>query len=353
MSTNPWYKTISSIKGPLLVVEKTKEVSYAELCTVRVEDREILGQVLQASEDKVVVQLFDSPRGVDKTAQVQFSTKPALMGVSEDMLGVVFDGLGRPTSTDAYAPEDYRDMNGSAINPAARTNPDSFVQTGISTIDCMNTLVRGQKLPIFSQAGLPHNELAAEIVKHAQIAGEKFAVVFAAMGITNEEADYFLKTFEETGSMNKTAVFLNTASDPSVERILTPRAALTAAEYLAFEKDYHVLVVLTDFTNYCEALREISSARGEIPGRRGYPGYMYTDLAAQYERAGMVEESKGSITQIPIISMPSGDKTHPIPDLTGYITEGQIVLDEALHKKGISPPINPLPSLSRDRKSVV
>ena len=347
MSTKKWYKTVSSIRGPLVIVDKVSGVSYGEICSVRVGEQEITGQVLEATTNHVVVQLFDNPQGMSRKAQVSFSSKPAQLGVSEDMLGVVFDGLGNPTSTKTYTAEKYVDMNGSAINPSARRFPKSFMQTGISTIDCMNTLVRGQKLPIFSQSGLPHNELAAEIVKNAQVKDEKFAVVFAAMGITQEEADYFLKTFRESGVMKRTAVFLNTAADPSVERIITPRAALSTAEYLAFEKDYHVLVVLTDFTNYCEALREISSARGEIPGRRGYPGYMYTDLASQYERAGLVENSNGSITQIPIISMPSGDKTHPIPDLTGYITEGQIVLDASLSQQDIYPPINPLPSLSR------
>ena len=345
----PWYKTINSIRGPLVVVDKVTDVSYGELCTVRAGDKEIPGQVLQASTDHVVVQLFDSPSGVDREAHVQFTGKPATLGVSKDMLGRVFDGMGRPKQASGYVPEKHLPLDGAAINPTARKTPHDFIQTGISTIDCMNTLVRGQKLPIFSQAGLAHNELAAQIVRQATIKGEQedFVVVFAAMGVTNQEANYFLEDFEKTGALERTAVFLNTAADPSVERIITPRAALTCAEYLAFECDMHVLVVLTDFTNYCEALREVSSARGEIPGRRGYPGYMYTDLAAQYERAGIVQGSKGSITQIPIISMPSGDKTHPIPDLTGYITEGQIVLDKALHKKGLQPAINPLPSLSR------
>lgn len=346
MTNQPWYKTIKSIRGPLIVVDKVVDVAYGEMCTVRTGEREITGQVLQASTDHVIVQLFENPSGVDREAQVQFTSQPANLGVSKDMLGRVFDGMGRAKS-EGYVPDKHLPLDGGAINPAARLTPNDFIQTGISTIDCMNTLVRGQKLPIFSQAGLPHNELAAQIVRQADIQGEDFVVVFAAMGITNEEANYFLEDFKKTGALERTAVFLNTASDPSVERIITPRAALTCAEYLAYEQDMHVLVVLTDFTNYCEALREVSSARGEIPGRRGFPGYMYTDLAAQYERAGMIQGAKGSITQIPIISMPSGDKTHPIPDLTGYITEGQIVLDEALHKKSLSPPINPLPSLSR------
>jgi V/A-type H+/Na+-transporting ATPase subunit B len=344
----PWYKTSSSLKGPLLVVENVKGVSYGEICKVKSRDgREILGQVLDSSCNKAVVQLFESSMGVDLDAKVQFTTKPAQIGVSKKMLGKIFDGMGRPKGKFSYSPKKYLDVNGSAINPAARRSPSDFIQTGVSTIDCMTTLVRGQKLPIFSGAGLPHNELAAQIARQASAGGDDFAIVFAAMGITYEEARFFMEDFKKTGALEKAAVFMNLANDPSVERIITPRVALTTAEYLAFDLNMHVLVILTDFTNYCEALREVAAARSEVPGRRGYPGYMYTDLAANYERAGMVKGSTGSITQIPILTMPAGDKTHPVPDLTGYITEGQIVLDASLHKKGIDPPINPLPSLSR------
>ncbi len=347
-NVQPWYKTTSSLKGPLLVVENVKGVSYGEICKVKSTDgKEIIGQVLDTSKDKAVVQLFENSMGLDLKSQVQFTTKPATIGVSKKMLGKIFDGMGRPKEKFTYAPKKYLDVNGSAINPASRRSPSDFIQTGISTIDCMTTLVRGQKLPIFSAAGLPHNELAAQIVRQASAGGEDFAIVFAAMGITYEEARYFMEDFKKTGALEKAVVFMNLANDPSVERIITPRVALTTAEYLAFDLDMHVLVVLTDFTNYCEALREVAAARNEVPGRRGYPGYMYTDLAASYERAGMVKGSKGSITQVPILTMPAGDKTHPVPDLTGYITEGQVVLDAALHKKGISPPVNPLPSLSR------
>ncbi|MBT4446125.1 V-type ATP synthase subunit B [archaeon] len=343
----PWYKKASSLKGPLLVVENVKRVSYGEICKIKCKDRELLGQVLEASSDKAVVQLFESSRSLDLNSQVQFTTKPAEIALSKKMLGKAFDGMGRPKDGSSYAAKVFRDVNGSAINPAARRKPSDFIQTGISTIDCMNTLVRGQKLPIFSASGLPHNELAAQIVRQASAGGEDFVVVFAAMGITYEEAKFFMDDFKKTGALENAVVFLNLASDPSVERIITPRVALTTAEYFAFDLGMHVLVVLTDFTNYCEALREISAARSEVPGRRGYPGYMYTDLASNYERAGMVAGSKGSVTQIPILSMPAGDITHPVPDLTGYITEGQIVLDGSLHKRGFAPPINPLPSLSR------
>lgn len=351
-SKKPWYKTVSSIRGPLLVIEKTKDVGYGEICTIKTEDgRELTGQVLDTSEKNVVVQLFASSTGINLKASVQFSGKPARIGVSKDMLGKVFDGLGRPKDGTTHIPKEFLDVNGLAINPSARKSPADFIQTGVSTIDCMNTLVRGQKLPIFSASGLPHNELAAQIVRQATVPGEDFVVIFAAMGISNEEARFFIDDFEKTGALEKTIVFLNLADDPSVERIITPRAALTTAEYLAFEHDMHVLVVLTDFTNYCEALREVSAARNEVPSRRGYPGYMYTDLATLYERAGMIEGRKGTITQIPILSMPAGDITHPVPDLTGYITEGQIVLDQSLFKRGIFPPVNPLPSLSRLMKS--
>ena len=349
MSTNkrPWYKTATSIRGPLMALENTKNVGYGELCTIRKDGRELVGQVLESSQDAAVVQLFGPSTGLDLDSEVQFTGEPAKIGVSKDMMGKIFDGLGRPKENAAHVPEKYLDVNGSAINPSSRKRPSDFIQTGISTIDCMNTLVRGQKLPIFSASGLPHNELAAQIVRQAAVPGEDFVVVFAAMGISNEEARYFIEDFQKTGALEKTIVFLNLADDPSVERIITPRAALTTAEYLAFEQGLHVLVVLTDFTNYCEALREVSAARNEVPGRRGYPGYMYTDLASLYERAGMIEGVKGSVTQIPILSMPAGDITHPVPDLTGYITEGQIVLDQGLLKRGVLPPVNPLPSLSR------
>ncbi len=348
----PWYKTTSSIRGPLLVVEKTKDVAYGEICNIKStgkdgRSRELLGQVLDASEDKVVVQLFENSMGLNLKTQVQFTGEVAKMPVSKEMIGKVFDGLGRPKDGSSIVPEKHLDVNGSAINPASRKKPAQFIQTGVSTIDCMSTLVRGQKLPIFSASGLPHNELAAQIVRQAKVAGEDFVVVFAAMGITNEEARFFIEDFKKTGALDRAVIFLNVANDPSVERIITPRVALTTAEYLAFEHNYHVVVVLTDFTNYCEALREISAARSEVPGRRGYPGYMYTDLAANYERAGMVQGAKGSVTQIPILTMPAGDRTHPIPDLTGYITEGQVVLDAALLKRSVLPPVNPLPSLSR------
>ena len=348
---NPWYKSVSSIRGPLIVVEKTKKVSYGEICTIKNGEQTLTGQVLDTAEDKAVVQLFAPSTGLDLDTEVQFTGEPAKIGVSKDMLGKVFDGMGRPKAGTTHLPETYLDVNGSAINPAARKQPSDFIQTGISTIDCMNTLVRGQKLPIFSSSGLPHNELAAQIVRQATVPGEDFVVVFAAMGISNEEARFFIEDFQKTGALDKSIVFLNLADDPSVERLITPRAALTTAEYLAFEHDLHVLVVLTDFTNYCEALREVSAARSEVPGRRGYPGYMYTDLAMLYERAGMIEGKKGTVTQIPILSMPAGDITHPVPDLTGYITEGQIVLDQALLKRGVFPPVNPLPSLSRLMKA--
>ncbi len=343
----PWYKKVSSLKGPLLVVENVKRVSYGEICRIKCKDRELLGQVLEASADKAVVQLFESSRNLNLNSQVQFTTKPAEIALSKKMLGKSFDGMGRPKGGASFAAKVFRDVNGSAINPASRKKPSDFIQTGISTIDCMNTLVRGQKLPIFSASGLPHNELAAQIVRQANAGGEDFVVIFAAMGITFEEARFFMDDFKKTGALENAVVFLNLASDPSVERIITPRAALTTAEYFAFDLGMHVLVVLTDFSNYCEALREISAARSEVPGRRGYPGYMYTDLASNYERAGMVQGSNGSVTQIPILSMPAGDITHPVPDLTGYITEGQIVMDGSLNKRGFTPPVNPLPSLSR------
>ncbi len=346
------YRTIRGIKGPLLIVENTKDVAYGEVVRIRGPDgKERLGQVLEARETMAVVQVFEGTTGLDvKNTSVKFLGDTLKIGVSLEMLGRVFDGTGRPIDGGPeIVPEDMRDINGYPINPAAREYPREFIQTGISTIDGMNTLVRGQKLPIFSGAGMPHNEIAAQIARQAKIrgAGEKFAVVFVAMGITAEEANFFKNEFERTGALERTVLFLNLANDPAIERIVIPRMGLTTAEYLAFEKDMHVLVILTDMTNYCEALREISAAREEVPGRRGYPGYMYTDLATIYERAGRILNKKGSITQIPILTMPDDDMTHPIPDLTGYITEGQIVLSRQLHHRGIYPPINPLLSLSR------
>ncbi len=346
------YRTIREIKGPLLIVENTRDVAYGEVVKIRGPDgRERLGQVLEARENMAIVQVFEGTRGLDvKNTTVKFLGDTLKIGVSLEMLGRVFDGTGRPIDGGPdIIPEEMRDINGYPINPAAREYPREFIQTGISTIDGMNTLVRGQKLPIFSGSGMPHNEIAAQIARQAKLRGkgEKFAVVFVAMGITAEEANFFRNEFERTGALERTVLFLNLANDPAIERIVIPRMGLTVAEYLAYTKDMHVLVILTDMTNYCEALREISAAREEVPGRRGYPGYMYTDLATIYERAGRIIGKKGSITQIPILTMPDDDMTHPIPDLTGYITEGQIVLSRALHRRGIYPPINPLLSLSR------
>ena len=346
------YRTIREIKGPLLIVENTKDVAYGEVVKIRGPDgKERLGQVLEARENMAIVQVFEGTRGLDvKSTTVKFLGDTLKIGVSLEMLGRVFDGTGRPIDGGPdIIPEEMRDINGYPINPAAREYPREFIQTGISTIDGMNTLVGGQKLPIFSGSGMPHNEIAAQIARQAKLRGkgEKFAVVFVAMGITAEEANFFRREFERTGALERTVLFLNLANDPAIERIVIPRMGLTVAEYLAYSKDMHVLVILTDMTNYCEALREISAAREEVPGRRGYPGYMYTDLATIYERAGRIIGKKGSITQIPILTMPDDDMTHPIPDLTGYITEGQIVLSRALHRRGIYPPINPLLSLSR------
>ena len=346
------YRTIREIKGPLLIVENTTDVAYGEVVKIKGPDgKERLGQVLEARENMAIVQVFEGTRGLDiKSTTVKFLGDTLKIGVSMEMLGRVFDGTGRAIDGGPeIIPEEMRDINGYPINPASREYPREFIQTGISTIDGMNTLVRGQKLPIFSGSGMPHNEIAAQIARQAKLRGkgEKFAVVFVAMGITAEEANFFRREFERTGALERTVLFLNLANDPAIERIVIPRMGLTVAEYLAYEKDMHVLVILTDMTNYCEALREISAAREEVPGRRGYPGYMYTDLATIYERAGRVLGRKGSITQIPILTMPDDDMTHPIPDLTGYITEGQIVLSRALHRRGIYPPINPLLSLSR------
>jgi V/A-type H+-transporting ATPase subunit B len=345
------YKTITRVAGPLVFVEKTEAVSYGELVTIRLSDGKIKnGQVLDTSNDLVVVQIFEGTSGIDKETSVKFLGQSIKISVSEDMLGRILSGAGKPIDGGTeIVPEKRIDIIGAAINPYSREQPSDFIQTGVSTIDATNTLVRGQKLPIFSGSGLPHSEIALQIARQAKVVGQKenFVVVFAAMGITNEEAQYFMKGFEETGALDRSVVFLNLADDPAVERLVTPRMALTTAEYLAFEKDMHVLVILTDMTNYCESLREIGAAREEVPGRRGYPGYMYTDLAMIYERAGMIKGKKGSVTQIPILTMVGDDITHPIPDLTGYITEGQIVLSRELHRKGVYPPVDVLPSLSR------
>jgi len=346
------YTSVSSIAGPLLIVEGVKGVAYGEIVEVITPTGEKrTGQVLEAREDIAVVQVFEGTTGLstDET-KVRFTGETAKIGVSLEMLGRIFNGAGKPIDGGPeIIPEKKMDINGYPLNPVSRRHPNDFIQTGISTIDGTNTLVRGQKLPIFSGSGLPHNQLAVQIARQAKVRGEgeQFAVVFAAMGITSEEANFFMEEFKKTGALEKAVVFINLADDPAIERILTPRIALTTAEYLAYEKDMHVLVILTDITNYCEALREIAAARNEVPGRRGYPGYMYTDLATLYERAGRVKGKKGTITQIPILTMPHDDITHPIPDLTGYITEGQIVLSRELHRKGIYPPIDILPSLSR------
>ncbi len=346
------YFTASEIAGPLMLVENVKGVKYEELVEIELPNGEIrAGKVLEVERDKALVQLFQEARGINiKSCKIRFLGKGVEIGLSPDILGRVFDGQGRPIDDGPeIIPEVERDINGAPINPYAREYPSEFIQTGISTIDGLNTLVRGQKLPIFSGSGLPHNQFAAQIARQAKVlgTGEKFAVVFAAMGITFGEANYFMEEFKRTGALERTVLFINLADDPAIERIATPRLALTCAEYLAFDLDMHVLVILTDMTNYCEALREVSAARKEIPGRRGYPGYLYTDLATIYERSGRIKGKKGSITLIPVLTMPEDDKTHPIPDLTGYITEGQIVLSRALHRKGIYPPVDVMQSLSR------
>lgn len=346
------YRTVREVAGPLMLVEQVEGVKYDELVEIELANGELRrGKVLEVDQNTALVQLFEGSTGINvNECKVRFLGKGVELPVSEDMLGRVFDGFGRPRDGGPkIIPEKRLDINGVPINPSAREYPAEFIQTGISAIDGLNTLVRGQKLPIFSGSGLPHSQLAAQIARQAKVLGteSKFAVVFAAMGITFEEANYFIEDFRETGALDRSVLFLNLANDPAIERIATPRMALTAAEYLAFEKDMHVLVILTDITNYCEALREVSAARKEVPGRRGYPGYLYTDLATIYERAGRIKGKKGSITQIPILTMPEDDKTHPIPDLTGYITEGQIILSRELYKKGITPPIDVLPSLSR------
>lgn len=346
------YRTIQEVAGPLMIVRDVENVTYNELGEIELANGETRRcRVLEIDGSNAVVQLFESSTGINLAeSKVRFSGRQMELGVSEDMLGRVFDGLGRPIDGGPeIIPEKRLDVNGAPMNPAARAFPAEFIQTGVSAIDGLNTLVRGQKLPIFSASGLPHADLAAQIARQAKVLGsnEQFAVVFAALGITFEESNFFVESFRESGALDRTVMFSNLANDPAVERIATPKMALTAAEYLAFEKGMHVLVILTDITNYADALREVSAARKEVPGRRGYPGYLYTDLATMYERAGRQLGKDGSITMIPILSMPEGDITHPIPDLTGYITEGQIILDRDLYRKGIQPPINVLPSLSR------
>ncbi len=346
------YTTVSEIAGPLMVVEKVSGVAFGEVVRIRASDGgERLGQVLEARTSVAVVQVFEGTKGLDtKGTSVRFIGETMKLPVSMDMLGRVFDGTGRPIDGGPeIIPVERRDITGQPINPSAREYPREFIESGISTIDGLNTLVRGQKLPIFSASGLPHNSLAAQIARQAKVKGqeEEFAVVFCAMGITAEESNYFINDFERTGALERAVLFLNLADDPAIERIIIPRMALTAAEFLAFDNNMHVLVILTDMTNYCEALREIAAAREEVPGRRGYPGYMYTDLASIYERAGRIFGKEGTITQIPILTMPDDDITHPIPDLTGYITEGQIVLSRDFHRRGIRPPVDVLPCLSR------
>ncbi|MBR0472035.1 MAG: V-type ATP synthase subunit B [Methanosphaera sp.] len=346
------YTTVSEVSGPLMVVQDVEGVAYNEIVEIETPSGEQrTGQVLEVENDIALVQVFEGTSDLNTlSTKVRFTGETAKIGVSSDMLGRIFNGIGKPIDGGPdIIPDKELDVNGSPMNPASRQFPAEFIQTGISTIDGMNTLVRGQKLPIFSGSGLPYNQLAAQIARQAKVISEdsEFAVIFGAMGITHEEANFFMNEFEQTGALERVTVFMNLADDPAIERIMTPKMALTTAEYLAFEKGMHVLVILTDITNYCEALREISSARSEVPGRRGYPGYMYTDLSQMYERAGRIGGKEGSITQMPILVMPQDDITHPIPDLTGYITEGQIVLDRELDRNGIYPPVNVLPSLSR------
>ena len=346
------YRTVTEVVGPLMVVEGVSGVKYDELVEVEIQTGELRrGKVLEVNGSKAMVQLFEGSSGINlKGTKARFLGKPLQLGVSEDMLGRVFDGMGHPIDNGPkIIPEKQLDINGEAINPVSRNFPSEFIQTGISAIDGLNTLVRGQKLPVFSASGLPHAQLAAQIARQATVLNSdaNFAVVFAAIGITFEESQFFVDEFKKTGAIDNAVLFMNLASDPAIERISTPTMALTAAEYLAYEKDMHVLVILTDITNYADALREISAAKKEVPGRRGYPGYMYTDLATMYERAGRQRGKDGSITMIPILTMPEDDKTHPIPDLTGYITEGQVILSRELYRKGLQPPIDVLPSLSR------
>ena len=349
---NKEYSTIKEVVGPLMLVEGVSGVKYDELVVIESADgRKRHGKVLSVEDDKAMVQLFEGSQGLKiSDATAKFIGRSIVLDVAPDMLGRVFDGLGNPRDGGMpLIPKKRLDINGVPMNPSARDYPNEFIQTGISAIDGLNTLVRGQKLPVFSGSGLPHANLAAQIARQAKVRGtdDKFAVVFAAVGITFEEADFFINDFKETGAIDRTVTFINLANDPAIERIATPRMALTAAEYLAFDLGMHVLVIVTDITNYAEALREVSAARKEVPGRRGYPGYLYTDLATMYERAGRLKGKSGSITMIPVLSMPEDDLTHPIPDLTGYITEGQIILSRELYRKGITPPINVLPSLSR------
>ena len=346
------YRTIREVNGPLMVVDQVEGVTYDELAEIQLSDGTLRRcKVLEVNGDRAVVQLFENSAGINlRDSKIRFLGHPLQLAVSEDMLGRVFDGMGQPIDGGpALLPEKYLDINGLPMNPAARDYPNEFIQTGISAIDGLNTLVRGQKLPIFSGSGLPHARLAAQIARQAKVLDDStpFAVVFAAIGITFEESEFFVSEFKRTGAIDRTVMFSNLANDPAVERIATPRMALTAAEYLAFEKDMHVLVIMTDITNYAEALREVSAAKKEVPGRRGFPGYLYTNLATIYERAGRQLGKKGSITLIPILTMPEDDKTHPIPDLTGYITEGQIILSRELYRRGINPPVDVLPSLSR------
>ena len=346
------YKTVAEVAGPLMLVKKVEGVKFGEIGEIELANGETRRcRVLEIDKDNALVQLFENSAGMNLAeAKVRFLGRGIELAVSKDMLGRVFDGMGNPKDGGPEVLPDKRvDINGEPINPAARDYPSEFIQTGISAIDGLNTLVRGQKLPIFSGSGLPHANLAAQIARQAKVlkSDDKFAVVFAAVGITFEEADYFISSFTETGAIDRAVTFINLANDPAIERIATPRMALTAAEYLAYDCGMQVLVLITDITNYCEALREVSAARKEVPGRRGYPGYLYTDLATLYERAGRKRDNKGSVTLIPILSMPEDDKTHPIPDLTGYITEGQIILSRELYRKGMTPPIDVLPSLSR------
>ena len=345
------YRTITDVKGPLVFLNKTEPVSYNEIVQLRLSDGSIKnGQVLDTSDDQVIVQVFEGTASVDRQTGVKVLGDVFKLPVSKGLIGRILDGAGRPRDGGPeIVADDMADIIGAAINPYSRQSPESFIQTGISAIDACTSLVRGQKLPIFSASGLPHNDIALQIARQAKLVGsdDDFVVVFCAMGITAEEYNFFVHDLERTGALENAALFVNLADDPAVERLITPRLALTAAEYLAFEHDYHVLVIYTDMTNYCESLRQIGAAREEVPGRRGYPGYMYTDLAMLYERAGLVKGKKGSITQFPILTMPGDDITHPIPDLSGYITEGQIVISRELHQKGIYPPINVLPSLSR------
>ena len=350
------YKTITEISGPLVFAEVDEPVGYDEIVEIETPSGDVRrGQVLESTSTYVAIQVFEGTDGIDRNSSVRFLGETLQMPLTEDLLGRVLSGSGDPIDGGPnIEPEEEREIVGAAINPTAREYPEEFIQTGVSSIDGMNTLVRGQKLPIFSGSGLPHNDLALQVARQATVPeedeageGSEFAVIFGAMGITAEEANEFMKDFERTGALERSVVFMNLADDPAVERTITPRLALTTAEYLAFDKGYHVLVILTDMTNYCEALREIGAAREEVPGRRGYPGYMYTDLATLYERAGRIEGREGSVTQIPILTMPGDDDTHPIPDLTGYITEGQIYVDRDLNSQGIQPPIQVLPSLSR------